>query len=63
MNDFCLGIAWFCFVEVKNPRITSFFCYFFFNFSPEAEDVLNLFLIFWEIEAQCSYKVCLIKKV
>ena len=56
MNDFCLGIAWFCFVEVikfKNHFVL--FC-FFFQFSAEAGDVLNLFLIFWEIEPQCSYK-------
>ena len=38
------------------------FSCFFFNFSSEARDVLNLFLIFWEIEPQRSYKVRSYKK-
>ena len=63
MNDnFCLGIAWFCFVEVKNSKIILFISCFIFNFSPEAEHVLNFSYFFSEMEPGCSYKGCSYKK-
>ena len=54
MNDFCLGIAWFWFVEVKKFKNQFVFSCSFFNFSSAAEHVQNLFF-FWEILCFCFH--------
>ena len=51
MNDFFLELHGFVLLKC-----------FFFKFSSEAGGVLNVLLIFWEIEPQCSYKECSHKK-
>ena len=62
MNDFCLGIAWFCFVEVKKFKNHFVFSCFFFNFSSKVEHVLNVFLFFGKSSLSVLIKSVLMKK-
>ena len=63
MNDLCLGIAWFCFVKVK--KFKNHFLFFLVSFliSHLRLSIFQTCSYFsWEIEPQCSDKVCSFKK-
>ena len=63
MNECYLGIAWFCFAEVKKIKNHYVFSCFFYNFSSEARDVLKLLLIFFgKLSLSVLMKCVLIKK-
>ena len=62
MNDFCLGIVCFNFVEVKNFKNHFVFSCFSFNFSSEAADVLNFFYLFGKSSHSVLIKCVLIEK-